>query len=97
MNQATIPSATQLLAIMLIFIALVNTMPSSESLLNNKLLTHVIKSRSASKKYCGNHIVQILGLLCDGQYYSPSKRNNFNMNLDTKQNTLNNGNYRSYL
>lgn len=43
-----------------------------------------------SKYYCGHQIVQILSLLCDGNYHGPSKRNGQSAD-DTKQNQLNNG------
>ncbi|XP_054159733.1 LIRP-like [Oppia nitens] len=51
------------------------------------MFKHVIKTRSAKQKYCGKNIVNILSMLCDGNYFSPSKRNQLN-NHDSNHKTL---------
>jgi len=64
---------------------------SPTDLISNRQYQHIIKTRSAPRKYCGNNIINVLRLLCDGNYFSPSKRNS--INPDSKQTTLNNGIY----
>ena len=96
MNSTALPSAQQvakyltLLTLVLSLVDLSVGLPSSSNLVNNRLFAHMIRTRSLPKRYCGRHIVNILSMLCDGNYFGPSKRNH--LNDDNKPDTLNNGN-----
>ncbi len=83
------------ISIYILTISLLSTslaLPASPTdLISNRQYQHIIKTRSAARKYCGNNIINVLRLLCDGNYFSPSKRNS--INPDSKQTTLNNGIY----
>lgn len=98
MHSSMTPSSLLLATLISVYILTVSLLSSSlalpsspTDLITNRQYQHIIKTRSAAQKYCGNSIVNILSLLCDGNYFSPSKRNSINQ--DSKQNTLNNGNY----
>ena len=76
------------ISIYILTISLLSTslaLPASPSdLISNIHYQHIIKTRSAARKYCGNNIINVLRLLCDGNYFSPSKRNS--INPDSKRN-----------